>query len=416
MRSRQLALASTLLVLGCGGEAHDTDVVEQAALSAVPELAPCKIGEPCPTIRGDGVVSKVFSIDEPPEQCDGKNLAGQTCASLGFVGGMLRCNPDCTFDTSGCTNCGDGVKDPDEECDGADLGGLTCGAFGDLGGTLGCNTDCTADTSGCSTPMTQVSAGRFHTCGIKMDGTAVCWGFNGYGQSSPPPGGTFKQVSAGGAHTCGIRTDDSLVCWGSDYHGQASPPAGTFKQVSAGYLHTCAVKTDGNVACWGDDAHGQSSPPAGTFTQVSAGKVYTGGKVHTCGLTTDGLAKCWGVEPLPYSQQHYDSWGLLKQVSAGWGFTCGLDSSGLLHVYGDTFMGFYGGPYKSVAAGVHHLCVVRADNTLFCWGKWHYYGWGFAPPGAFLQVTAGVDYTCGLRLDHTVQCWGENSYGQASPP
>jgi len=37
------------------------------------------------------------------EQCDGGDLGGATCASLGFTGGgTLLCSDDCTFDTSNC--------------------------------------------------------------------------------------------------------------------------------------------------------------------------------------------------------------------------------------------------------------------------------------------------------------------------
>ncbi len=46
---------------------------------------------------GDGVVNGV-------EDCDGRDLANQTCESLnlGFIGGTLACGPACTFDASGC--------------------------------------------------------------------------------------------------------------------------------------------------------------------------------------------------------------------------------------------------------------------------------------------------------------------------
>lgn len=37
------------------------------------------------------------------EQCDGGDLAGQTCESQGFTGGTLSCSADCGLDTSGCT-------------------------------------------------------------------------------------------------------------------------------------------------------------------------------------------------------------------------------------------------------------------------------------------------------------------------
>jgi hypothetical protein len=49
-----------------------------------------------------------------------------------------------------------------------------------------------------------------------------------------------ETVSAGGFHTCGIRSDGSLACWGSNASGQATPPTGTYTQVSAGGNHTCA--------------------------------------------------------------------------------------------------------------------------------------------------------------------------------
>ena len=45
---------------------------------------------------GDG------SIDVPGEQCDGSDLGGASCASLGFAGGALACNGSCAFDTATC--------------------------------------------------------------------------------------------------------------------------------------------------------------------------------------------------------------------------------------------------------------------------------------------------------------------------
>jgi hypothetical protein len=40
----------------------------------------------------------------PGEQCDGLDLQGFDCGSLGLGGGVLSCDPvTCTFDTSRCT-------------------------------------------------------------------------------------------------------------------------------------------------------------------------------------------------------------------------------------------------------------------------------------------------------------------------
>ena len=53
------------------------------------------------TVCGNGVI-------ESGEQCDGSDLAGQTCVSRGYVGGTLSCKADCTFNTSDCASGGGG--------------------------------------------------------------------------------------------------------------------------------------------------------------------------------------------------------------------------------------------------------------------------------------------------------------------
>ncbi len=108
------------------------------------------------------------------ELCDGADLAGQTCQSLGFAGGTLGCLPDCTFDTSACDaggpTCGNGVAETGEDCDGADLGGLTCLDLGYTGGTLGC-VDCAFDTSGCISGSGSCGDGHLDA-GEECDGAA----------------------------------------------------------------------------------------------------------------------------------------------------------------------------------------------------------------------------------------------------
>ena len=56
-----------------------------------------------------------------------------------------------------------------------------------------------------------ISAGPFHTCALRADGRAVCWGDNSNGQSSPP-NYKFTMIDAGSDHNCGIKFDDSVAC------------------------------------------------------------------------------------------------------------------------------------------------------------------------------------------------------------
>jgi hypothetical protein len=54
-----------------------------------------------PAVRGAAVCGDGHAA--PPEQCDGSDLSGATCASLGEGDGVLACTPGCRFDTTGCT-------------------------------------------------------------------------------------------------------------------------------------------------------------------------------------------------------------------------------------------------------------------------------------------------------------------------
>ena len=76
-----------------------TNWAQACATAAVTEPACFAVGGSCPDgteVGGDGVA-------ELPEECDGADLAGQDCVSVGFpAGGPLSCAGDCTFDTSSC--------------------------------------------------------------------------------------------------------------------------------------------------------------------------------------------------------------------------------------------------------------------------------------------------------------------------
>lgn len=131
-------------------------------------------GAPAPHC-GDGAVNR------PEEACDGADLGGASCETLGFDEGELACAPDCTFDTSacversaercdepgdedgdgaadcddpdcdtapGCPRCGNGVVQDGEACDGAVPAGLTCASLGYDTGELAC-VDCALDDSAC---------------------------------------------------------------------------------------------------------------------------------------------------------------------------------------------------------------------------------------------------------------------------
>jgi hypothetical protein len=108
---------------------------------------------------GNGVV-------DADEECDGTDLAGQTCNSLYEALGTLACNDDCTIDECECffhgdgalyylcATCGDGYVDDSEECDGwvRSPFGDACESYLGPGwsGDPDCSDDCTIDTTPCA--------------------------------------------------------------------------------------------------------------------------------------------------------------------------------------------------------------------------------------------------------------------------
>ena len=95
-------------------------------------------------------------------------------------------------------------------------------------------------------------------------------------QTPPPPTGTTISVRL--AHSCGVREDGTVVCWGLNHEGSLDAPSGTFTSISVGWGHSCGIRGNGTVACWGNNEYGQLDAPEGRFTAVSAGSP------HSCGL------------------------------------------------------------------------------------------------------------------------------------
>lgn len=182
-----------------------------------------------------------------------------------------------------------------------------------------------------SPDMRSVTANRFgqHTCGVTVEGKAMCWGANDRGQLgtgasgshltptevSLPAGVVLDTIVLGREHTCALE-GTTAWCWGANDRGQLGDgttdarvgpvrvfSAGGFVQLSAGSWSTCGLRSDSAVLCWGDNDAGQiglppSDPafhplpnlvPGGhRFASVSAGFL------HTCGVTLRGVGLCWG--------------------------------------------------------------------------------------------------------------------------
>jgi alpha-tubulin suppressor-like RCC1 family protein len=286
--------------------------------------------------------------------------------------------------------------------------------------------------SGALAPVSHISGGIYHSCAVRTDGRAFCWGDNRHGQLGDGATGvrltpvavgggrTFRQVHAGYISSCGLGTDGRIHCWGENDRGvlgigdaaRSPVPAPIaselrFESLTVGGLHACGTTADGRAFCWGYNYYGQlgngsvsdsrvpvAAAPALRFRSLSAGYL------HTCGVTTDSRAFCWG----------YNEYGQLGNGSTE-------DRSAPVLVAGAP-------PLQSIAGGGLHTCGMAADGRAFCWGYNRYGQLGnateetlrsvpVAVAGAtrFRAVVAGGGHTCGISQANQPFCWGYNHSG-----
>ena len=159
-----------------------------------------------------------------------------------------------------------------------------CNNYGQIGDNTTVNKSSPVSVVGGFTDWCQVSTGNNHSLGVRTNGTAWAWGYNGAGRlgdnttvnkSSPVSvvGGftDWSQVSAGGSPSLALRTNGTAWAWGRGYGGgqlgdnttanKSSPVSvvGGFTdwcQISAGYKHSLAVRTNGTAWAWGYNQYG----------------------------------------------------------------------------------------------------------------------------------------------------------------
>jgi alpha-tubulin suppressor-like RCC1 family protein len=218
-----------------------------------------------------------------------------------------------------------------------------------------------------SDPVRLFAVGGNETCAYTTPPTLYC---TLLGKVSV--GAEYIDLAKGGNFLCALNNDTTVFCWG-DYgiwqHGVSyvGAKAGNVMgvngivQVVAGFDHSCARTALGMVWCWGDHGYGQlgvtTPPPPCTTTSctpqpilvelpngVRAAKIAANNSA-TLAITTDGRLFGWGgLQVDGTCHSHPVCSNLPRQLVD---FTDVVDA----------------------AMGGAHICVLRRDKSIWCWGQ-----------------------------------------------
>jgi len=343
--------------------------------------------------------------------------------------------------------------------------------------------------AGAERPL-EIAAARKHTCELTAIDIVRCWGDNTLGQlgndttSTTPttsPGGVLgisgsvsaRSLGTGTSHSCAVRADGTAACWGRNLG--AALGDGTFTDrlvptaiqntlraplvaIVGGGNHTCAAtETRGFEACWGDNRSKQVNPsstspdfqptPGGTGVNIRPVGL-AAGAFHTCAVDAFASASCWGSNSngqlAGFSGATSDHIGFMSDVVSvvtGSAHSCALRSSGHIQCWGGNDFGQLGngtrspsGPHDvpgivnavSLSGLGEHNCALLATALVVCWGRNDFgqadgtlSGDRLVPTpvttlaaGDAVAVTTGAQHTCILTPAGTVRCWGRNDAGQ----
>jgi len=217
-----------------------------------------------------------------------------------------------------------------------------------------------------------VSAGQYHSLGLKQDGSIVAFGDNEYNQGSPPsPNTGFVAISAGGNHNLAIKSDGSIVAWGgaNDYDELTVPtPNLGYSAVSGGMSHSLGLKTDGSIVAWGSNSDGQCNVPSPNtgFVAISAGWY------HSLGLKKDGSIVAWGDKTYKQIDVPNPNSGFAA-ISAGGNHSLGLKTDGSIVAWGSNSDGQCNVPspntgFVAISAGGKHSVALKSTGEIVAWG------------------------------------------------
>ena len=328
------------------------------------------------------------------------------CCGIGIFG-YLNCwfghawqAADCTTPET-CTRCG-----------------ITEGeALGHHWEAEACTTKITCRNCGQTSAAVQIvsiSAGQYHTLGIRGDGSVVACGMNMEGQCDVTGWTEIVAIAAGYRHTVGAKSDGTAIACGLNDNGQCNVDSWRdIVSVSAGTLHTVGLKKNGTAIAVGYNPEGACN--VGNWNSLTA---IAAGGFHTVGLRSDGTVVATGRNS--DGQCNVSGWRDICAVAAGDFYTLGLKTDGTIVAAGD--YNHYGGnatEWRNViglSVNGFNTIAIASDRSAYAEGfSFNYTGecnvddWH-----NLIAVSSGDYHVVGLLDDGTVIATGRNDFGQCN--
>lgn len=227
--------------------------------------------------------------------------------------------------------------------------------------------------------VSAIAGGNGFSLALEQNGTVWSWGYGDEGQLGNGQAGAqltpkalttisgVTQLSAHYRHALGLRQDGSVWAWGTNDYGQLGDGTSANRStptlvpglayemiaVAAGTFHSLALDRSGNVWAWGYNAVGQLGDGTEVDRLTPARVVglsdvvaISAGENTSYAITRDGLVWAWGYNPE----------GEL-----------GTGSARVNSDYPRPIEGFV--DFRGIAGGVGSAVALRADGTVWSWGR-----------------------------------------------
>ena len=289
-------------------------------------------------------------------------------------------------------------------------------------------------SSGTLTGITAVSAGEYHSLGLRNDGTVWAWGYNAFGQlgnntttnsnkavevlnTSGTPLSNIVAIAAGENHSLAVDSSGNLWAWGYNNSGQLGDGTTTnhleaeqislsgtmVTQVAGGGFYSLAITSTGTVLAWGANTYGELGDGTTTnrLTPVAVQNLTSvasigAGQYHSIATESNGSVWTWGFNNNgqlgngTFDSSNHDSPAQLTGITAASGANVG-------------------------SAGGYHTLLINSGGVLTTWANGMYgqlgdsqFGYASSPVTAVFTVTQNT--TTSLWVNGSAPSGGNGTF------